>query len=416
MPYIQGYFRLLGIAVLTFFLACGGGSGSTPNNSAPTPSACAPTAPSALVVNVKDHGAKGDGIANDTAAIQAAVNAVKGSGGTVLVPKGTYLVDPVINSGAGIRLGSDMTFSMDSGAVLQAMSTTTSSYKVVYVANAQNVRILSGTIVGNRYHNAITDINEGGDGISVVNSAHVVISGVTAKDCWEDGFYVGSTCQDVLLCNLVSDGNRRQGASITSVDGMAVRGCVFQKTTGFMENGIFVCGCGVDIEPNLGETVNNVVFTGCTFVGNAKEGLAVGPSIANRGKAFVTGIVVDGNTANGNGLHEGASGITFSNTSGHRITNNTVCDNTGDGIYLRNWANQNMVTGNTVVGTLSAVPPGDKGYGILLYDVAGNTVTGNTVTNSAACGIRDAYPSDATQPNVITPTNTLSGNHPDTCP
>ena len=61
-------------------------------------------------MNVKDHGAKGKGVANDTVAIQAAVDAVKGIGGTVLVPGGTYLVGPITNGGAGIRLGSDMTF------------------------------------------------------------------------------------------------------------------------------------------------------------------------------------------------------------------------------------------------------------------------------------------------------------------
>ena len=43
--------------------------------------------------NVLDFGAVGDGVANDTAAIQAAINAVFSSGGgTVYFPKGTYLV------------------------------------------------------------------------------------------------------------------------------------------------------------------------------------------------------------------------------------------------------------------------------------------------------------------------------------
>jgi hypothetical protein len=43
------------------------------------------------VVSVKDFGAVGDGVADDTAAIQAAIDAIGNSGGTVMFPPGTYL-------------------------------------------------------------------------------------------------------------------------------------------------------------------------------------------------------------------------------------------------------------------------------------------------------------------------------------
>src|SRR5260370_11207913 len=45
------------------------------------------------VLSVKDFGAKGDGLADDTAAIQATINvASAGGGGTVFFPPGTYLI------------------------------------------------------------------------------------------------------------------------------------------------------------------------------------------------------------------------------------------------------------------------------------------------------------------------------------
>ena len=48
-------------------------------------------------VNVKDLGAAGDGLADDTAAIQAAISQVLSSGGgTVDFPAGTYLVSATI--------------------------------------------------------------------------------------------------------------------------------------------------------------------------------------------------------------------------------------------------------------------------------------------------------------------------------
>ena len=51
---------------------------------------CAQAPSSSLVINTKDKGAKGDGRRDDTAAIQAAIDEVAGTGGTVFVPEGTY--------------------------------------------------------------------------------------------------------------------------------------------------------------------------------------------------------------------------------------------------------------------------------------------------------------------------------------
>ncbi len=61
--------------------------------------------------DIRDHGAaSGDGV-HDTAAIQAAVDACAGTGGTVLIPGGAW-------STGMVRLGSDMTLELAEGAVL----------------------------------------------------------------------------------------------------------------------------------------------------------------------------------------------------------------------------------------------------------------------------------------------------------
>lgn len=44
------------------------------------------------VVNVRDYGATGDGVTNDTAAFHAAIDALPAGGGTVFVPEGVYIV------------------------------------------------------------------------------------------------------------------------------------------------------------------------------------------------------------------------------------------------------------------------------------------------------------------------------------
>jgi polygalacturonase len=66
------------------------------------------------IINVRDHGAKGDGTTLDSPAINAAIAAVThAGGGTVVLPAGRYL-------SFSIRLQSNLTLQLDEGAVLVA--------------------------------------------------------------------------------------------------------------------------------------------------------------------------------------------------------------------------------------------------------------------------------------------------------
>jgi polygalacturonase len=69
-----------------------GAPGSTGDASADaTTDGAAPDAGPAPTCDVRAYGAKGDGVTKDTAAIQAAIDACAGTGGTVLVTQGKYL-------------------------------------------------------------------------------------------------------------------------------------------------------------------------------------------------------------------------------------------------------------------------------------------------------------------------------------
>jgi hypothetical protein len=52
--------------------------------------------------SVRDYGAKGDGVADDSAAFQAAINAVPASGGVVFVPAGTYRIASALTLKSGL--------------------------------------------------------------------------------------------------------------------------------------------------------------------------------------------------------------------------------------------------------------------------------------------------------------------------
>jgi parallel beta-helix repeat protein len=344
---------------------------------------CAPAPTSSLVANVRDMGASGNGSTDDTAAIQAAVDRVSGSGGTVFVPDGTYLVD----AATSIRLGSKMTFRMSNNAILKAMPTGDISSRLIRIMDKSDVNVIGGTLMGERYaHTGTTDMS--GDGISIAGVSNIVVEGVTAKDFWEDGFYVtewnGIPSKNVKICNVIADNNRRQGMSIVSADGVIVRGSIFKNTNGTDPM------AGIDIEPNLNQTVSNVQVLNSQMLSNQGYGIELTYGTALIGKAFINNVTIDGNTVADNIK----AGISISKTSGHRVSNNIVKNHSlDDGIDLMSGASSNMVTGNTVLN--------NKVIGILMYGgAANNTVTNNTVTGNIKANIKDYVGG-----------NTISGNN-----
>ncbi len=286
------------------------------------------------------------------------------------VPRGTYLVDAL----ASVRLGSDMTFAMDPGAVLKAIPNGSAHSSILRASGVDRVSITGGTLLGERAAHTGQG-GEWGHGLTISRSRRVVVSGVTARECWGDGFYVASS-EDVTFCGVTADHNRRQGLSITSGRRVVVRDSTFKNTSGTLPED------GLDIEPNRGDTVDQVLITGCTFQDNGGFGLEIGVPRAHAGQAWITRVTVKGNTSTGNGLRTLSSspraGIQVGNCPEVRIADNRVAGN-GLGILLRYGADRCTVTGNTVTG--------NAGEGILQYLCKGNLIRGNTVTGNRGRGI-----------------------------
>lgn len=294
---------------------------------------CISAAPtSSHVVNVKEKGAKGDGITDDTAAIQAAVDQVGGTGGTVLVPDGTY----IINAITSIKIKSDMTFRMSKGTVLKALPNGKTNYSIINITDASNVNVIDGTLIGERDEHTGTS-GEWGMGITLRGATNAVVEGVMAKNCWGDGFYISGNSKNVKFCSVIADNNRRQGMSIISVDGIVVKNSIFENTGGTPPQ------AGIDIEPNEKDAINDVKILNSQFIANKGLGIQLYQG-ANR--SLINDVTIDGNSIKGNL----AGGIAVNKTTtGHKIINNLLKDNKGYGIHLlKGAAKGNTVTGNTV--------------------------------------------------------------------
>jgi hypothetical protein len=256
---------------------------------AEAPADCRLPAPKGPVADVRDHGAKGDGRADDTGAIQRAIDRIAGTGGTVRVPGGTYLVDAA--GSIPLKLRSNMTLALDDGATLKVIPNGKESYSTLLGDGVANVTITGGTIEGDRDRHGGKS-GEWGMGVKLVGpSRNVSIADVTVRNMWGDGIYI-SGASNVRLCSVTAERNRRQGLSVIAVDGLLVSRSVFRNTGGTRP------GAGIDMEPNgPGERIADVRIEGSKFIDNAGGGILVAGKRGEVSNVAITGNVFEGREA-----------------------------------------------------------------------------------------------------------------------
>lgn len=355
------------------------------------------------IVTQPPYSATGNGSTNDTAAIQKALDAIAGTGGTVYIPSGTYMINPATVSGRGLLVKGNTNVVLAENAVLKAMPTSASTYAVVMITG-NGVSIQGGRVLGERDQHTGTG-GEWGMGINITGSSNVTINGTAISGCWGDGIYI-KTSTSVVITNVASDRNRRQGLSITSVDGCLVTNSSFTNTSGTDPQ------AGIDVEPNSGETSANVQIVNCTMSGNYGGGLLAGPPKAFAGLAFVTNLVVDGCTISGNGgpLVVKAA-VLLSNHDGSTIKNCSIINNYGQGVMIRSNATHSKLQGNTISGTINI--PGNtfwSGGGVYVSASPYTQIINNIVTGNQGFGIQSNPSGGTPDPTLVISGNTVSGN------
>lgn len=205
--------------------------------------------------NVVDYGADPTGLADSTTAIQAAINSLSSTGGTVFFPKGTYRTD------SGVTLVSKLTLLGETGAVLKP--TNTVPFWAYRGVSTSNVKVQNLTFEGTG--TAFTDGNQ--RLLQIESGDNIEITGCTFTKAREGGVSL-NTCNFVVVSNCVF--TQCYGTGLVTRDGcarVAVSSCIFYLNG---NTGVATSAAGRGLL--FWETANSAV-SNCVFEANTEYGL-----------------------------------------------------------------------------------------------------------------------------------------------
>lgn len=228
-------------------------------------------------------GAKADGVTDDTAAINAAINAIP-DGGTLFFPNGTYLVKETDSSKGNDRIAiridnrQNITLLLSDHAVLKHAPSTSAYYRTIRINNSKNVTIRGGYLVGDTDTHTPTYSDDGtsivnthGYGIRVIDSEDITIDGVDVSKYYGDPIVLCSElspyqgCKNVVIKNCIIHDSLRNGITVTSCQNLLVKDCEIFNITGALPM------AGIDIEGEYDDALNeDIIIEGCSFHDNGE--------------------------------------------------------------------------------------------------------------------------------------------------
>jgi len=328
-------------------------------------------------VNVKDYGAKGDGVTDDTQAIQAALD-----NGNIFFPAGIYMVngndpDGISSQGRqGVRVPSNRVITWLDGAEVHVIPNAEDGYNAFLVHEENNILFTSPNIKGERDDHTGTT-GEWGMGIEISSSTNVKIESPFIRNCWGDGIYIGQVnapCENITINNGIFDNNRRQGLSVISVNGLHCENSIFKNTNGTGP------GAGVDIEPNANSAIlDNIAFIDCKFMDNEGSGFLIyTPSFSDiENKRIKVDLI--GCTSKGNANGYNFSGWFNVGEGNIRMTSCHSTENLSAGVKIRRWHHEapKIEIDLTSVNDNEYVYPSKFGSPVSMYRDAGEEPIGS---------------------------------------
>ena len=340
--------------------------------------------------NVLDYGAVGNGIANDTAAIQAAINAAGAAvyGGAVYFPVGEYVVTNTITVPAKVSLY---------GETIGVRDGNNAQYGPVLIKkHANNCVVFNKTVAGWQTAQNIGIVgvdaaNTGGSGF-VVNTSDVVLDSCKVFGAYLHSFVIGdgtatSYANELIACY----SNNPQTGSNYVIDSTLFRGHNLLSDGGMR---------GLIIQP----TATNWSIGECHFEGFTEIGISIGTSQGKTyGKTYVAGTNVTGligvqvyGTASGNTLtglqiafnavRVGSKGLEIKDTSTTTTLRDSTISSAAIGVFDATTGTPaaTYLDGNTFVGCTIGIKAASQGAKYI-----GNTFINSTtqdITHDAGSG------------------------------
>jgi hypothetical protein len=205
--------------------------------------------------NVRDFGAAGDGITDDTAAIQAAINSWPAPGGPVFLPPGTYKVTSTLVFRKSTRLvGSSMSGPDGIAApadvcVVDGSSITNAPIISAAMGNSANITVEYLAIKGPPGNGC------GTSSVGLYLGGYCVKAAV--RHVYIRGCYTGllaDLCSRLILEGVNCDMPANCAVDISRSDDVLVLGCLFANAGGFGVNPANVRIGGLDVT-----LINNVI-------------------------------------------------------------------------------------------------------------------------------------------------------------
>lgn len=339
-------------------------------------------------VSVKDFGAVGDGVTDDTTAIQAAITAA-GYGGTVYFPKGVYKVTSTINlpAVAGSQSGVTLVGEGPSTIIKLGVSGLTNLFYVTGTNTTFQSLTLDTTSFSTTNGIHINYLENAGTGCNVNNCTIIgFISGILSKGLnhvYENNFFLNNTTH----INSADD-CRNSSMSKNHMLGGSTGIKLYQTTTQaegvrISDNTILVTGgngAGIDIQAGL-----EIVMYGNIIdqIGANSVGIYIHPT----GSMGAGSIKMIGNWI---AAGEGSYGVFASGNNGHlNFTNNTINSNnnlqTKSGIALID-TNAYQIIGNRFLMNLQA---GE--FDISINGAVNGTVLGNDSSISGSPALLNKF-------------------------
>lgn len=309
-------------------------------------------------VNVKDFGAVGDGVVDDTAAMQAAHN----TGRLVYYPAGTYLFTNNISIANGGIVGDGMTqtFLKSNDATTANLITYTGSY----VANLNVPKFADFQLVGNeaKAQGAGLSVNSGTGETEYLNFTNVTFSLLPIGIAFERASLWKIIGCNFLACSVA--GVRVRNLNVADAGDSVIMGCVF--------NNPFATGDGV-----LQQSSGGLKVVGNKFLGGRSAYYLLYDS-SNGGTSVLN--ICD------NSIEQMANaGLLFSNAAGASPFTNIIVANNEFGVQPRGISidaglslTEVVITGN--IFNLAASPGTPFGIGandLNRFLISGNVFRGN---------------------------------------